>query len=158
MSFTVGRDTNELAAELDKFKGLMMDLKLVETIKFRRHEEILDDIKRRRVEKIGVWKEVCAENADSLINNVKVAKANRSKMSVEMNFIFARFKEHVRAVHCRARFHTFHISHFTLALTNAWQALVNANVKRKVRLKEAMAMVRELLENGRSISWSDYSV
>lgn len=36
--------------------------------------------------------------------------------------------------------------------------LVNANVERKVMLNDATAKPRELLESGRSIDTSDYSV
>lgn len=57
-------------------------------------------------------------------------------MSVEKNLISARFEEHVRAL----------------------QALVNANVERKVTLTEIMATVRELFKSDRSINGPVYSV
>lgn len=57
-------------------------------------------------------------------------------MSVERNFVSARFEKHFRAL----------------------QALVNANVERMVTLADAMSKVEKLLESGLSINRSDYSV
>lgn len=102
----------------------------------RRHEEILDQVKQRHAEEVSVWKENSAENANSLINNVNVAKADIVKMSVESNFILDRFEEHVHAL----------------------QALVNTNVERKGPLTDAVAKIRQLLESGRSINCSEYSL
>lgn len=87
-------------------------------------------------EEISIWKETSAENADSLITDVNVAKANGVKMSVKRILVLARFQEHVRAL----------------------QALVNANVDREVAIAHAMAKVGELLKIGRSIKKSDYAV
>lgn len=85
---------------------------------------------------VGVWKETFAENVDSLINNLKIWKANSVEMSVERYLICARFEEHVCAL----------------------QTLVDANVEQKVTLTDVMATVRELLESVRSSNKSDYSL
>lgn len=70
-----------------------------------------------------------AENADSLINDVKAAKADSVRMSLEKNLIFARFGKHAHA---------------------PWN-VVNTNVERKVSLMEDTAKVRKLFESGRSM-------
>lgn len=57
-------------------------------------------------------------------------------MYIERNLILARPEEHVRAL----------------------QTPVNANDELKVLLMDAMAKIRELLKNGCSIDFSDYSV
>lgn len=92
--------------------------------------------KQLRAEKISIFKVTYIENADSLINHIKVARAESVKMSVERNMISARFEEHVCALH----------------------TLGNANVQRKVSLTEAIAKVRNLLESVRSIDNYDYSM
>lgn len=60
---------------------------------------------------------------------MKAAKKDIGKGSVKRILILSRFKDHVRAV----------------------QFLVNANLKRKVTFRVAMATVRELLECGRTV-------
>lgn len=52
-------------------------------------------------EEISVWTESAAKNSDSLINNVKVAKADTVKMSVERYLVLARFEEHLLLAPCR---------------------------------------------------------
>lgn len=95
---TTGGEFTEFAAELDKAKARIVKLEPVKTITVRRHEEVLDEVKKRYAEEICVWKETSAENSDYLINDVKVAKVGSVKMSVERNSIFTRFEEHVLAL------------------------------------------------------------
>lgn len=52
---------------------------------------------RRHAEKIEVRKETSAENVDSLINYLKVVRAERIKTSVRRKLIQARSEEHARA-------------------------------------------------------------
>lgn len=108
----------------------------METTTVRRHEELLGEVTECHAEKVSVWKETSAENVNSLNYSVKIAKVDSIKMFVERNMILARSDKHVRAL----------------------QTLVNPNVKRKVTLKGAMARNTELLESGRSIVCSEYSV
>lgn len=56
----------------------------------------------------------------SLINDVKIAKADSVEMSVERNLILARFEEHVRSL----------------------QTQVKANVDRKATFTDTMAKLR----------------
>lgn len=71
-----------------------------------------------------------------MISGVKFAKADSVKMFVEMVLILARVKEHVCAL----------------------QTLVNANVKRKLTLTDPVAKIKRLLQSGRLIDGSDFSV
>lgn len=77
-SATTGADATELAAEFEKAKPRIAELESVETIPVRRHEELLDEIKQLHVEEIRLWKEIFAENADSLNNEVKLRKQMKS--------------------------------------------------------------------------------
>lgn len=80
-------------------------------------------------------KEIFAVNANSLINYVRVAKAEGFKMSVERNLFLTRFEEHITAL----------------------QALINANVKWKVTLKCAIKTIMKLEKSGRSFGRLEYS-
>lgn len=108
----------------------------MEAINVRQYGKFLKEFKIRRTEEVGVWKKTSAETADSFINDVKVAKADSVKMAVESNLILACFDEHVRTL----------------------QTLVNVIVDQKVTFTDTMKTTEELLESGRSISESDYSV
>lgn len=90
----------------------------------------MDEFKQRNAREISVWKKTSTESTDNLIKDEKVAKADSIRMTVEKSLILACFKE----------------------LVSALQALVNANVKRKVTIKEAMQKDRALLASGRSIN------
>lgn len=79
-----------------------------------------EKVKQRHAAEVSVWKETSRGNADSIINNVKVAKADIVKMSVERNLIRALFGEHFRAL----------------------QTLVIANPERKVTLTDSMANIK----------------
>lgn len=70
---------------MDKIIGLIVELGSVKTITVYWHEELLNEVKQRHAEEFRVWKETSAENADSLISNIKVVKADCVKMSVEIN-------------------------------------------------------------------------
>lgn len=133
---TTDEDATTLSADLDKAKALIADFESTETITVCWHEAFLEEVKKRHAEKVKVCKETYAENADSLINDVRGAKADSVKMSIERNLNLARFEGHVRAV----------------------QALLNANFDRKVTLKDAMTTVRELLQSGYNINKLDFSV
>lgn len=119
--------TTRLAAESDKSEVRVLEFKSVDTVNVCRHEELMDEFKQCRAEEVKVWKDTSLENADRLIYDVKVAKVDIVKMSVECNLILARFEEHV----C------------------AQQAPVHANVERKASLTGAMANMREQFESGR---------
>lgn len=73
---------------------------------------------------------------DSFIYDERVAREASVKMSGERHLILACFEEQVGDL----------------------QALVKANVAQILTLREAMTTVTELLESGRSINKSDYSV
>lgn len=88
------------------------------------------------MEAFAIWNDTSVETVDSLIYNVKVAKADRVKTSVERSFIFARLNEHFRAL----------------------QGLVNANVEQKLTLRDAMTTEREPHGSARSIRKLDNSV
>lgn len=133
---SMGGNTPELAAELDKGKVRNAKLESIDTITVPRDGELLNEVKQRLAKGISVWKEIPAENLDSLIKNVKFAKADSVKISVESNLIFAGFKEHVCAL----------------------QVLVIAKMERKVVLSDAMRKLKDLLESGYSIQKSDCSV
>lgn len=126
-------DATTLSAQLDEEKALIVELKSTETKTARQPEALLDETKQRLAEDIGVWNKTSAENANSLVNNVKFAKADSVMKCVERNLGLARLEEHVRAL----------------------QALVKANVERNGTLKDVMTTVRDLLESGRHIKKSD---
>lgn len=73
---------------------------------------------------------------DSSINDLKLAKADSVRISVEPNLILGRLEKNAQAL----RF------------------LVNANVERKLTSTDSMAKIRKLLESGLSIHRSDYFV
>lgn len=96
----------------------------------------MDEVKQLNAEEVSVWKRTTWENASSLINGAKVAKAESEEMSVELNFILVCFE----------------------GLLQALQILCNANVERKVRFTDGMAKIRNRLESGCSNYHSEYSV
>lgn len=130
------RDTSGLEAELYNAKEHIADLESAETIIVLRHEVLSEDVKQHHAKNFSSWKETFAENADSLINNTKVAKADTVKMAIEKNLISARFEQHVWAPHARE----------------------NANVKRNLTIANALAKIRELLESVHSIKCSNHFV
>lgn len=93
------------------------------TTTVRRHEKLLGQVRKRHAKDVGVWRVTSAENAHRLINGMVVAKADSPNMSVEKNMVLTRFEDYVRTL----------------------QVLSNANVERKVKLTDAITMVRELL-------------
>lgn len=111
-----GEDTTALVAKLDKAKERIAELESAETLKVRRHNEILEEVKTRHAKMVGVWRETRVEIADSLITDIEVTKAYSVKMSLEKNLILAQFAELVRAL----------------------QVLVSANMERKVTSTESM--------------------
>lgn len=127
-------NASALAADLDKAKAKIAELGSTGTLTIRRHEKLREEVKKCHVEGVGAWKETSADNMDSPINIVKVAKANNVNMSVEVKFIQACFEDHF----------------------NVLQPPVNGKVELQVPLKKVMATVKELRESGRSISKSDY--
>lgn len=127
---------HEVSTESRKANSRILKLESVEKVTVRRREELMDGIKRRHAEHFPVWKETSRDNLDSLINDVKVAKAGSVKMSVEPILIIARFKEHVRAV----------------------QTPFNANVEQNVKFTGSMAKTRKIPESGRLIDRWAYSV
>lgn len=127
---TTGGDIAELTAELDKAKFRINELVFVEPFTIRWHGELWDEVKQRHAKEVSNWNDKPAGNADSLISDVKLAKVDSVKMSVERNLISNCFEKHVRAL----------------------QDLVNAKVEWKVTLTDAMTRVRERLEIVRSIS------
>lgn len=75
-----------------------MELGSIETSSVRRREKLLDEARQLHTEEINVWIKTSAETVDSLIDDVKVAKADGVEMSVERNLILAYFEKHVRAL------------------------------------------------------------
>lgn len=130
---TTSGSATEFFAEQEKCRERIAELESAKTIAVCRHVKLMEEVKQRHAEEVSVWKETCQENAASRINDVKVAKADTVKMSLERNLIQARFEEHVWAL----------------------QMLVNANVESIVKLTAALAKIRKLLKSGRSIDPSD---
>lgn len=81
-------DSTELVGDLDEAEARIAKPESVGTVTGRRHEESLHEIKKCHAEEIGVWKGTYAENADSLVNDVKIAKADSVMMSVKAEFDF----------------------------------------------------------------------
>lgn len=108
-------ETTTLAAELDKAKTRLVKFKSTETKSVCRHEELFEKLKKRHAEEVVVWKVTFARNADCLINDVKAAKVDRVKTSVERNLNLALFEEYDRAL----------------------QDLFNGNVEQKITLTDA---------------------
>lgn len=129
---TARRHTAGFTTEVCKDEARIAELEYVEIMTVPRHKEFLDEVRLRHFKEVSVWKN-SAENTDSLINDVKVVKADCVKMSMERNL---RFEEHVRTP----------------------QALVNANVEGKVKLTDFMAKIRKILESGCWINRSNYFV
>lgn len=75
--FTEG-DAAKLSTELRKAKELISEIKSGETITASLQEEIIDEVKQCHAEKIRVKKETSRENENSLMNDIKVAKADLS--------------------------------------------------------------------------------
>lgn len=95
----------------------------------------MDAVKQRHDEEVRVCIETFRESAKNLVDNIKVAKVDSVKL-FERNLILAHFHDLIRAL-----------------LT-----LVNANKKRNVTLTRALAKNQELLESGRLVDRSNYSV
>lgn len=83
-----------------------------------------------------VYKKTSQDNTDSLIDDLKVAKADSVKMSIERNLILAHFWEHICTL----------------------QTPANANVEWKMTLTDVMTKIPELFESVRLTDRSDYSV
>lgn len=116
---TTGLDTAELSTELDETTAHIAELESVETTTVLRQREPMDEIKQRHAQEVGVRKKTSAENVDSLINNVKVAKVDSVEMFVDRGLNLTCFEKHVQVV----------------------QALVNSNVEPNVTLTDAIAKV-----------------
>lgn len=95
---TTGGDITGFAAELNRAKARIAELKSVVTITVRRQEELLDEAKRRHIEDVTVWRKTSAENVNSPVKDEKVAKAESVKVFVEWNLTLARFEKHVIAL------------------------------------------------------------
>lgn len=63
-----------------------------------RRDAFLEKIKQRHSGQIGVMKENSGKNADSVIDDVKVPKADSVKISIKRNTILVRFGKHVLAL------------------------------------------------------------
>lgn len=68
-----------------------------ETMAIRRHKVHMKVAKQRHVQKVSVRKETFRVNADSLVTDVKIARADSVKMAIDRNLIQSRFESHVRA-------------------------------------------------------------
>lgn len=121
---------------MDKAKARIAELESTETVTSRRYDYRFEEVEKSYAEEMGALKEISARNTDGLINNVKVAKTESIKSSVERNFTLTRFEKHICVL----------------------QALIYANIDRKVTLKKAMETVRELLECRRCIDRLEWSV
>lgn len=75
-------ETHASIAELDIAIAHIVELEAVKTRTVFWREELLEEIKQRHAEEIGVWKESSTENQDSSINDVLVPKAGSVKMPV----------------------------------------------------------------------------
>lgn len=90
-----GGGATELSTELKMTKARIAKLEFVETMAARGHDELKNDVKRCPAAKLSFCEETSWENADSLINAVKVLKVDKVKMAVERNLILCRFGKHV---------------------------------------------------------------
>lgn len=88
----------------------------------------------RHAEEVSVWKETPAENVNSLINNVKIAKVDSVKLFIKKKLTASLLEEHVRSL----------------------QTVFNASIGRKITLTDAIAKIRDLLESGCLIDHSHY--
>lgn len=111
-------------------------LSFVKKITVPRHEAFIDQARWRLAEGVVVWKESSRGNANSQNKDVEVAKVDSVIIIIERNLILERFEKDARALHNP----------------------VIANVEQKVTLSGTRAKIRELLEGGRLIDRSDYSV
>lgn len=127
---TIEASATELAAVLNNDISRIAELGTIQNITVRRHKGLLDDAKQHHAELVSVWKEPSAEDANTSINDVEVAKADTVQRFVERNFILARFEKHGRFL----------------------QTLFKANVEWKVTVLETSAKIRELLKSGRLIT------
>lgn len=93
-----GGETTPLVAAMNNAKARIAELKSTETMTVRPHEELLEEVKYRLAKEVGVWKETSVKDSNSLINDVRLAKADRVKISVNRNWILSRWEEHVRAL------------------------------------------------------------
>lgn len=93
-------------------------------------------VEQHQTWKTTIWKEAFFENVNSLINDVKIAKAESVEMFVEKNLTLARFKEHFRLL---------------------WR-MVSANVELMVTLSDAMAKMKKMPKRARSLDRLDYSL
>lgn len=84
-------------------------------------------VKKRHAEELTVWKATHREKADSLINDVNIAKVEAFNMSVDRNLILARYEEHVQTL----------------------QDMVNLKVERKLTFTDTMTQVCKLHNTGR---------
>lgn len=85
ISVIMGGDADEISTELENCKAHIAELESVETVTVRRQEELMEKAKQRHAEEVNVWKETSLEDADSLVNDVKVPNANSVKMAVKWN-------------------------------------------------------------------------
>lgn len=112
-------DTGGLSAESEKDKKRIAEFAFVKTMTLRRHEELMDDVKKRPSEEVSVWWETSRENTDGLITDMKSAIAHTVRMSMERDLALVRCKEHFCAP----------------------ETLVDANVKRIVSLTDSFANI-----------------
>lgn len=69
-------NTTKFVAELDEAKSCIAELESVQTVSVRRHEGLLNDVKQRQAEEIGIWRKIFAQYAERLLNDIKVSKAD----------------------------------------------------------------------------------
>lgn len=58
------------------------EFEFVETITVRRYEELIDEVEQRHAGEVSIWKETSQENGNSLIKDMRVAKADIVKIPV----------------------------------------------------------------------------
>lgn len=88
----------KVLADFEKHQARLADLESVEMMTIRRHQNLLNELKQPHAKKVTVWLENSRDSADSLNNDVRVAKAEAIKMSVDRNLILARYKRHLQAL------------------------------------------------------------
>lgn len=117
-------------------KTRITELNSVVTMTVRQYEDFKDGAKQRHSGEVRVWKEAFRETSETLINDVKVAKADSGMMFVERNLILVRFEKNVDAL----------------------RTLVNTNVDRMIGLTDVLSRIWGLFESCCFIDRLDYTV
>lgn len=85
--------------ELDETSALIAWFESVETITVCWREDLTEEVQQLHTQKVSIREESSRKNADNLLKDLKLAKAEIVITSIKRNLICARFKKHERAQH-----------------------------------------------------------